>query len=88
MLDRWDLAATNLKTALKIDKNYGDAKSALKWAKEGQEAAKHGKSSKAKGRNGIDSQNSFTGLIPNRLPEIQRESTPPPCADLPNRVFY
>jgi tetratricopeptide (TPR) repeat protein len=41
-LGQWDLAITNLETALKIDKDYGDAKDALKWAKEGQKAAKTG----------------------------------------------
>jgi len=44
---QWDLAITNLETAIKIDKDYGDAKDALKWAKEGQKAAKDGKSPKA-----------------------------------------
>jgi tetratricopeptide (TPR) repeat protein len=47
MLGQWDLAVTNLETALKIDKDYGDAKSALKWAEGGQKAAKEGKSPKA-----------------------------------------
>jgi len=46
-LGQWDLAITNLKTALKIDKDYGDAKDGLKWAKEGQKAAKPGSSPKA-----------------------------------------
>jgi tetratricopeptide (TPR) repeat protein len=39
---QWDLAITNLETALKIDKDYGDAKDALKWATESQKAAKSG----------------------------------------------
>lgn len=46
-LGQWDLAITNFETALKIDKNYGQAKDSLKWAKEGQKAAKNGKSPKA-----------------------------------------
>jgi hypothetical protein len=41
------LAITNLEAALKIDKDYGAAKDALKWAKEGQSAAKKGKCPKA-----------------------------------------
>lgn len=48
MLSQWDLAVTNLETALKIDKKYDDAKNSLKWAKEGQQAAKKNKSPKAK----------------------------------------
>jgi len=36
-----------LESALKIDKNYGDAESALKWAKDGLKAAKKGKQPKA-----------------------------------------
>jgi tetratricopeptide (TPR) repeat protein len=47
MSGQWDLAITNLEAALKIDKDYGDTKDALKWAKEGQSAAKKGKSPKA-----------------------------------------
>jgi tetratricopeptide (TPR) repeat protein len=47
MLDQWDLAITNLEAALKIDNNYVNAKDSLKWAKEGQSAAKKGKSPKA-----------------------------------------
>lgn len=46
MLGQSNLAITNLKTALKIDKNYGDAKSALKWALDSQKAANKGKNSK------------------------------------------
>ena len=42
MMGQWDFAITNLEAALKIDKDYGDAKDALKWAKEGQKAAKSG----------------------------------------------
>jgi len=41
-LGQWDLAITNLEAALKIDKGYGDAKDALKWAKDSQKAAKTG----------------------------------------------
>ena len=41
-LGQWDLAITNLETALKIDKDFDDAKDSLKWAKEGQKAAKSG----------------------------------------------
>jgi tetratricopeptide (TPR) repeat protein len=47
MSGQWQLAITNLEAALKIDKNYGDAKAALKWAQEGQKAAKNGKAPKA-----------------------------------------
>jgi tetratricopeptide (TPR) repeat protein len=47
MSGQWNLAITNLEAALKIDKNYGDAKDALKWAQQGQKAAKDGKSPKA-----------------------------------------
>lgn len=46
-LGQWNLAITNLEAALKIDKGYADAKSSLKWAKEGLQAAKKGKSPKA-----------------------------------------
>jgi len=42
MSGQWDLAITNLEIALKIDKDYGDAKDSLKWAKDGQKAAKTG----------------------------------------------
>jgi tetratricopeptide (TPR) repeat protein len=45
-LGQWDLAITNLKAALKIDKNYDEAKNALKWAKERQSDAKNGKKHK------------------------------------------
>lgn len=41
-IGQWDLAIANLNTALKIDKDDKDAKKALKWAKEGQKAAKSG----------------------------------------------
>lgn len=47
MTGQWDLAIINLEAALKIDKEYGDAKNALKWAKEGQKAAKTGGKNKA-----------------------------------------
>jgi tetratricopeptide (TPR) repeat protein len=47
MLGQWDPAVTNLETALKIDKKYEDAKNSLKWAKEGQQAAKKNKGPKA-----------------------------------------
>jgi hypothetical protein len=46
-LGQWDLAVANLKAALKIDKNNDDFKSAVKWANEGQRAAKSGKAPKA-----------------------------------------
>lgn len=39
---KWGLAISNLETALKIDKGYSDAKYGLKWAKQGQKAAKKG----------------------------------------------
>jgi tetratricopeptide (TPR) repeat protein len=42
-LGQWDLAITNLEAALKIEKNYDDAKDALKWAKQGQKTARGGK---------------------------------------------
>jgi tetratricopeptide (TPR) repeat protein len=45
-LGQWDQAVSNLESALKIDKNYGDAESALKWAKDGLKAAKKGKQPK------------------------------------------
>jgi tetratricopeptide (TPR) repeat protein len=47
MLGQWDLSISNLEAALKIDKGYSDAKDSLKWAKEGQKAAKKGDGSKA-----------------------------------------
>jgi tetratricopeptide (TPR) repeat protein len=47
-LNQWDMAITNLEEALKIDKNYGDAKDGLKWAKAGQKAAEKGNAPKAK----------------------------------------
>ena len=46
MLGQWDQAIVNFQSALKIDKNYGDAKSALKWAKDGLNAAKKAKQPK------------------------------------------
>jgi hypothetical protein len=46
-LGQWDLAVSDLKAALKIDKNNDDFKSAVKWANEGQRAAKSGKAPKA-----------------------------------------
>jgi len=45
-LGQWDQAISNLQSALKINKNYGDAESALKWAKDGLKAAKKGKQPK------------------------------------------
>jgi Protein of unknown function (DUF1566) len=45
-LGQWDQAISNLQSALKIDKNYGDAETALKWAKDGLKAAKKGKQPK------------------------------------------
>jgi tetratricopeptide (TPR) repeat protein len=49
-LGQWELAITNLKLALKIDKNYGEASDSLKWAKAGQKAAKKGEKPKIKGK--------------------------------------
>jgi hypothetical protein len=48
MLGQWDQAISNLESALKIDKGYGDAKSSLQWARDSQKAAKHDKTAKAK----------------------------------------
>ena len=48
MLGQWEQAISNLESALKIDKNYGDAKDSLKWARDCQKAAKNGKSAKDK----------------------------------------
>jgi hypothetical protein len=45
-LGQWDQAISNLESALKIDKDYGDAKTALQWAKDGLKAAKKGKQPK------------------------------------------
>jgi hypothetical protein len=45
-LGQWDQAIANLQTALSIDKNSNGAKTALKWAKDGQKAAKKGKQPK------------------------------------------
>jgi tetratricopeptide (TPR) repeat protein len=45
-LGQWDQAVSNLQSALEIDKNYGDAETALKWAKDGLKAAKKGKQPK------------------------------------------
>jgi len=45
-LGQWDQAFSNIQTALSIDKNSNDARTALKWAQEGQKAAKKGKESK------------------------------------------
>jgi hypothetical protein len=42
-LGQWDQAIVNLQSALAIDKNFGDAETALKWAKDGLKAAKKGK---------------------------------------------
>jgi Protein of unknown function (DUF1566) len=47
-LGQWDQAVSNLESALKIDKGYGDAKDSLQWAKDNQKAAKHGKTAKDK----------------------------------------
>jgi len=41
-LGQWDLAISNLESALKINKGYSDAKISLKWAKAAQKAAKKG----------------------------------------------
>jgi tetratricopeptide (TPR) repeat protein len=48
MLGQWDQAIANLQTAVKIDKNYNNGNAALKWAEEGQKAAKKGESPKDK----------------------------------------
>jgi hypothetical protein len=45
-LGQWDQAVASLEAALKIDKNYTPAKPALKWAQQGQKAAKSGKQPK------------------------------------------
>ncbi len=45
-LGQWDQALSNLQSALAIDKNYRDAETALKWAKDGLKAAKKGKQPK------------------------------------------
>jgi hypothetical protein len=45
-LGQWDQAVSNLQSALAIDKNYRDAETALKWAKDGLKAAKKGKQPK------------------------------------------
>jgi tetratricopeptide (TPR) repeat protein len=42
-LGQWDQAIASLQSSLAIDKNFGDAKTALKWAKGGLKAAKKGK---------------------------------------------
>ena len=42
-LGKWDQAITSLQSALAIDKNFADAETALKWAKDGLKAAKKGK---------------------------------------------
>jgi tetratricopeptide (TPR) repeat protein len=48
MVGQWDQAISNLESALKIDKGFGDAKDSLQWAKDSQKAAKHGKTAKDK----------------------------------------
>jgi hypothetical protein len=45
-LGQWDQAISNLQSALVIKQNYNDAKTALKWAKDGLKAAKKRKSPK------------------------------------------
>jgi tetratricopeptide (TPR) repeat protein len=42
-LGQWDQAIANLQSTLAIDKNFGDAETALKWAKDGLKTAKKGK---------------------------------------------
>ena len=42
-LGQWDKAIVSLQSALAIDKNFADAQTALKWAKDGLKAAKKGK---------------------------------------------
>ena len=46
MLSQWDLAVTNLQSAVRIDKKYNNGKAALKWAQQGQKAAKKGETPK------------------------------------------
>ena len=46
MLGQWDQAIGSLEAALKIDNNCNNAKTALKWAKDGLNAAKKGKQPK------------------------------------------
>jgi hypothetical protein len=53
MLGQWDQAVANLESALKIDKNYRDAKDSLQWAKDSQKAVKKGKIAKAKSPNWV-----------------------------------
>jgi hypothetical protein len=48
MLGQWDQAVANLQSSVKIDKNYNNGKAALKWAEDGQKAAKNGQSPKDK----------------------------------------
>ena len=43
MQGQWNQATSSLESALKIDKNYSDAKTAMKWARDSQKAAKSGK---------------------------------------------
>ena len=43
MLAQWDQATSSLESALKIDKNCSDAKTAMKWVKDSQKAAKSSK---------------------------------------------
>ena len=45
-LGQWDQAISNLQSALAINKNYNDAKTAMKWAQDGLKAAKKRKSPK------------------------------------------
>jgi tetratricopeptide (TPR) repeat protein len=42
-LGQWDQAIANLQSALKVYEYNGDAVTAMKWAKDGQKAAKKGK---------------------------------------------
>ena len=42
-LGQWDQAVTSLQSALAIEKNFADAETALKWARDGFKAAKKGK---------------------------------------------
>jgi tetratricopeptide (TPR) repeat protein len=42
-LGQWDQAIASLQSALVIDKNFGEAVTALRWAKDGLKAAKKGK---------------------------------------------
>ncbi len=42
-LGQWDQAIASVQSALAINKNFADAETALKWAKDGLKSAKKGK---------------------------------------------